>query len=346
MTRPAFALALAVLIGAVAPAWAEERETVTVDNFIRAESDRYFAMTAANGGFGKFFHRRELYPIDRQIVVRGNRDTIYSAAVFDLEAGSVTVTLPDAGSRFRSMIAIDQNHEAHFVAYKAGKYMFKRKDYPTRYIFVALRIFVDPRDEGDMKAAFALQDATVVRQISPGRLELPAWDKASLARVRGALSELGATIPDMSNAFGRAGQVDPVHRLIATAVAWGGNPDKDAAYLNVVPDRNDGKTIYRLRVGKVPVRDFWSVSVYNKAGYFEANELGAYSLNNLTAEREADGTVLIRFGGCDGKVPNCLPTTPGWNYLVRLYRPATEVLDGGWRFPQAYPVETDASPAN
>ena len=33
--------------------------------------------------------------------------------------------------------------------------------------------------------------------------------------------------------------------------------------------------------------------------------------------------------------PNMLPITPGWNYLVRLYRPRAEVLDGTWKFPEA-----------
>ena len=28
---------------------------------------------------------------------------------------------------------------------------------------------------------------------------------------------------------------------------------------------------------------FWSISVYNAAGYFELNDRGAYSLNNITA---------------------------------------------------------------
>jgi hypothetical protein len=34
---------------------------------------------------GKFFHHRELTPLDHQVVIRMNRDTLYSAAVFDLE---------------------------------------------------------------------------------------------------------------------------------------------------------------------------------------------------------------------------------------------------------------------
>src|SRR5262245_50702119 len=54
-------------------------QAVTVDNFTRAESDWYFAnLTRLAGGLGKFFHRRELVPVDRQLTVRPNRDTLYS----------------------------------------------------------------------------------------------------------------------------------------------------------------------------------------------------------------------------------------------------------------------------
>jgi hypothetical protein len=35
----------------------------------------------------------------------------------------------------------------------------------------------------------------------------------------------------------------------------------------------------------------------------------------------AHGSVAVQFGGCDGKISNCLPTMAGWNYMVRLYRP-------------------------
>jgi hypothetical protein len=72
---------------------------------------------------------------------------------------------------------------------------------------------------------------------------------------------------------------------------------------------------------------------------FEPNPQNAYALNNITAKKSADGSVAIQFGGCDGKVPNCLPITPGWNYLVRLYRPRAEVLDGHWTFPKGEPAE-------
>ena len=64
------------------------------------------------------------------------------------------------------------------------------------------------------------------------------------------------------------------------------------------------------------------------------NNLNAYTLNNITAKKSADGSVAVQFGGCDGKIPNCLPIMPGWNYMVRLYRPRAEILDGKWKFPK------------
>ena len=183
-----------------------------------------------------------------------------------------------------------------------------------------------------------MQDAIQVRQAGRGRFVAPNWDEAGQKVVRDALVTLGGTLPDWRGAAGRRGEVDPVRHLIVTATGWGLNPDRDAIYLNITPSQNDGKTVYRLHVQDVPVDGFWSVSVYNAEGYFEPNDLGAYSLNNITAKKADDGSVTIQFGGCGGGAANCLPITPSWNYMVRLYRPRPEILDGTWVFPQARPV--------
>lgn len=308
-------------------------EPVTVDNFGRAESDLYFGNIVKDGGFGKFNHRREPAAIDNQTVIRLNRDTLYSAAVFDLDAGPVSVTLPDAGRRFMSLMAINEDHYVSSVAY-GGASTFTKDKVGTRYLIVAIRTFIDPTDPKDVEQVHALQDAIKVDQPGgPGKFEVSNWDAASQKKIRDALLILATTMPNFNGAFGSKGEVDPVRHLIATAAAWGGNPDKDATYLNVTPVNNDGTTIYKLHVKDVPVDGFWSVSVYNERGYFEKNSFDAYSLNNVTAQKASDGSIDIQFGGCDGKVPNCLPTVKGWNYTVRLYRPRAEVLDGSWRFP-------------
>jgi len=314
-------------------------EPVTADNFGRAASDLAFAGIVKNGGFGKFDHNRELSPLDKQVVVRQNRDTLYSGAVFDLDAGPVTVTLPDPGKRFMSLQVFDQDQYTHQVAYTPGVYTFRKADIGTRYMALALRMLVNPNDPEDMKTVHALQDEVKVDQSNgPGTFDIPDWDIASFRKVSDALSVLGDTLPDKKHMFGTKAEVDPVRRLIGVATAWGGNPEKDAIYLNVTPAKNDGATVYRLTVKDVPVDGFWSVTVYNAKGFFEANPQNAYSFNNLTAKKSDDGSIALQFGGCDGKVPNCLPIMPGWNYLVRLYRPRKEVLDGTWTFPEAQPA--------
>lgn len=309
--------------------------TVTVDNFVRAESDMYFSNVVRNGGFGKFYHYREPMPIDKQDVVRANRDTLYSGAVLDLAAGPATITLPDSGERFRSMFAIDQDEYVPMVVYDAGDYSFAREKIGTRYVLIGVRTLVDPENPDDVKQVHALQDAIKVDQATPGRFEVPNWDLASQKVVRDALLVLNATLPDMRHAFGRKSDVDPIRHLVGAASAWGGNPDKEAIYLNVTPTRNDGNTVYKLNVKDVPVDGFWSISLYDAQGYFVKNSFDAYTLNNITAKKNTDGSVTVQFGGCDGKIPNCLPIVPGWNYIVRLYRPRAEVLNGTWIFPEA-----------
>ena len=313
---------------------------VTPENFVRAESDLNFGNIVKDGGFGKFNHRREPAAIDNQTVIRLNRDTLYSAGVFDLDAGPVTITLPNAGKRFMSMQVIDEDEYTPEVDYGAGSHTLTREKIGTRYVLVAVRALVNPDDPKDVQAVHALQDAIKVDQPGgPGKFKTPNWDQASQKTVRDGLLTLAATVPDTKGMFGPRGAVDSVGHLIGAASAWGGNPEKDALYLNVVPAKNDGNTVYRLNVKDVPVDGFWSISVYNAKGYFEPNPQNAYTLNNNTAKANADGSVPVQFGGCDGNVSNCLPITPGWNYLVRLYRPRAEVLDGRWTFPEAKPAD-------
>src|SRR3954469_473040 len=103
------------------------RVPVTADNFTRAESDSYFAnIVKQSGGLGRFFHRRKVEPVDNQIVIRANRDTLYSAAVFDLDPGPVTISLPDAGKRFMSLIVIEEDQYTPGGLLRRKPHFFKR----------------------------------------------------------------------------------------------------------------------------------------------------------------------------------------------------------------------------
>jgi hypothetical protein len=324
----------------IVPVWAMAQNAVpvTVGNFTRAESDLYMGNSVKEGGLGRLIHRREPASVENQLVIRLNRDTLYSSGVFDLEAGPVTILMPNAGKRFMSLQVINEDHYVSGVYYGPGSHTLTRQNVGTRYILAAIRTLVDPNDRTDLDAVHKLQEAIKVSQQSPGKFETPNWDPGSQKEIRDALLVLAKYTGGFQHAFGAKDQVDPVRHLIGTAAGWGGNPDKDATYLGLAVPKNDGTTVYRLRVKDVPVEAFWSVSVYNAAGYFEKNSYNAYSLNDITAKKDADGAITIQFGGCDGETPNCLPIMPGWNYTVRLYRPRPEILNGTWKFPAAVAV--------
>ena len=82
--------ALSVINGTQAQSRAGNTVPVTVENYNRAQTDIYFAGVVKIGGFGNFRHGRELAAPVQQGIVRPNRDTLYSFAIVDLDAGPVT----------------------------------------------------------------------------------------------------------------------------------------------------------------------------------------------------------------------------------------------------------------
>src|SRR5258705_5491209 len=196
-----------------------------------------------------------------------------------------------------------------------------REEMGTRYGSLVIRIMANQKDPEDMKQVHALQDAIKVEQKSSGKYEVRNFDPASQKKVRDALLVLGTTIPDNKSMFGGRTEVDPVRHLIGSAMLWGGLPEKDALYLNIRPDDNDGAVVYNLNVQDVPVDGLWAITVYNAKGYLEPNQYNAYSLNNITAKKNADGSFAVQFVVCHGKISNWLPTMAGLEFIVRVYRP-------------------------
>ena len=313
---------------AVAVAW---------NTFVRAETDKYMHSYVELGGFGKFFNIREPTPIDEQKVIRMNRDTMYSFGVFDLTT-PVTITKPDTDGRFQSMQVINGDGYTPMVVYKPGRYTLSQESVGTRFVFVGVRTLVDSNDPADIKKVHAIQDQIKVEQASAGKFEIPNWDQKSQDKLRAALLVVAATMKDASKSFGTKEEVEPVEFLLGAAMGWGGNPAKDATYLVVYPKKNDGVTPYTLNVKDVPVDGFWSISLYNGKGFFQENKYNAYSINNLTGVKNEDGSMTIHFGG-DPKQSNYLPIMDGWNYIVRLYQPHQDILDGTWKFPAPQPVK-------
>jgi hypothetical protein len=284
------------------------------------------------GGTNRWHHHREPSSVDDQPVIRQNRDTLYSLAIVDIRDGA-GLTLPDAGDRYMSVMIVNEDHYINRVFHSGGFHELTMEEFDTPWVLVASRILVDPSDPVDVATVNALQDGLELRTSSTADFEMPDYEAESFDEVRGALLSLSRHIGAFRNGFGKRDEVDPVMHLIATANGWGGLPDAEASYATIEPNLPVGA--FEITVGEVPVDAFWSISVYNRAGFFEANDRGVYSINSVTAAKNGDGTTTIRFGAGDG--PNTIPIMDGWNYAVRLYRPRPEVLDGTWTFPDVVP---------
>ena len=310
---------------------AQSAIVVNVDNFNKAQTDFEFAgIVRLAGGTNRIHSNRTPTPIDKQNVIRMNRDTLYSLGVVNISSGA-TVTLPDAGKRYMSLMVINNDGYVNDVYYGHGSYTLTMEKFDTPYVGIVIRTLANPEDAADLAAAHKLQDQVRIEAGSDAPFDLPGYDKASYEATLEPILDLAKGLKRYTETFGSRQEVNPVHFMIGTASAWGGLPDNAAVYENVQPNLPVGE--YELTVKDVPVSGFWSISLYNEKGYFQENSLNAYSLNNLTARPNADGSYTVRFGGCTATTENCLPIMQGWNYAVRMYEPGKAILDGSWTFP-------------
>ncbi|GAA3150366.1 DUF1214 domain-containing protein [Rhodococcus baikonurensis] len=291
---------------------------VNVLNFNRAESDLMFARLAAGVGLGTWNHTRDLGSLDNQPIIRQNRDTLYSSAIIDVRE-NVTITVPDTGKRYISVWVVSQDHYGPVILRDPGEHLLTRELVGTDYAALIVRILVDPNSPEDVTEVNRLQDALTIDGGGTGEFPMPDYDERSQTETRDALLALARGITTYDHSFGTAAEVDPIRHLLGTASGWGGLPEYEATYVNFDEGLPVGE--YRLRLNDVPVDAFWSVSLYNAAGYFEENTLGVNSINSLTAALDADGSTTVRFGVHLDGVANALPIMPGWNYVLRLYRP-------------------------
>ena len=274
-------------------------------------------------------------PLDKQAVIRSNRDTLYSGAIVDISKGA-TLTIPETNGRYVSAMVVNEDHYLNKVYHGKGAYKLTMKEFDTPYVLVTMRTLVDASDPEDVKQVRAIQDGITIKAKSANPYTHPEYDKASYEAVYKAVIGLSRFVPDARRMFGSKEEVGEVRHLLGTAFGFGGLPESEAYYLNVEPNLPVGA--YEITVKDVPVDAFWSISLYNKDGYFQENEYNANSVNNITGTPNEDGSFTVHFGG-DPKSSNYLYIMEGWNYVVRMYQPRKEILDGKWVFPGVKPVK-------
>lgn len=309
---------------------------VNVDNFARAETDVMIdRILQQAGAVNAIYHDRQLAPLDRQPVIRQNRDTLYSVAIVDISHGA-TFTLPPFGDRYVSVMIINQDHYINRVLHEPGTYDLTVDEFGSDYVVVAARVLFDPTDPDDLDAVHRIQDGMRVDAGSATPFAPSAFDPVTHKVTRDHLLALAEGLRGFSRSFGSVEQVDPVHHLLGTAAGWGGLPDDEAQYVALFPGLEPGR--YRLTLRDVPADAFYSVSVYNGDGYFEPSASGITNVNDVFGVKNDDGSMTVWLGDFDDDRPNRIPTPEGWNLLIRLYRPRLAEV-AGWTFPSVEPAD-------
>ena len=314
---------------------AETKIKVTPATYIRAESDRSFGNIAQQaGGVNRWFKIRLPTPLDKQTVVRMNRDTLYSASIVGTSKGA-TVTIPKMpDGRFLSVQLIDNDHYAPAVHYEPGTYELP---HDTQYLCVVVRIqLLNPKDSAEIALVNQLQDQVVIKAKSHDSFPPFKWDMDSLKAMTAAYEKESAQYSSWQGMMGPRGRVDEKTRHIAAAAAWGLNPEWDATYLNY-SGRHDGKVCHKATYQVPENKAFWSITVYGADGYMKSDD---NIVNSSNVKLNADGTFTVYFGSkalC-GDVPNRVDATQGWNFLMRIYRPGPSVLNSTYTLPEAVPA--------
>lgn len=308
---------------------------VTPDTYIRAESDRQFATVARMaGGVNRLFHFRSPTPLDRQNVVRMNRDTLYSMGIVDTSKGA-TITVPTLpNDRYVSVYLADNDHYCPGVIYTAGTHALPRD---TQYLGVGVRIQVfNPQDAAEIALINHLQDQFVIEAGSSAQIPEPNWDPVSLKALTSLYEVESAQYKSWKGMMGPRGKVDEKTRHIAAAAAWGLFPEWDATYLNYSGSHDPD--VCHQATYQVPENGaFWSITVYGDDGFMKSDN---NIVNSSNVRLNVDGSFTVHFGSKEacGDVPNRLDVSEGWNFLMRVYRPGPSVLDGSYTLPAAAPA--------
>ncbi|MFM8322202.1 MAG: DUF1254 domain-containing protein [Chloroflexota bacterium] len=311
------------------------RKTVTPETYIRAETDRQFVLVAQmSGGVNRLLHLRRPTPLDKQNIVRMNRDTLYSMAVVDTSQGA-TITVPEIpGGRYASVQLIDNDHYCPGVIYHSGTHALPRD---TRYLGIGVRIQVfNPNDAQEVALVNQVQDQFILQANCAEPLPELGWDLQSLKELTEQYEIESAKFSSWKGMMGERGQVDENIRHIAAAAAWGLFPEWDATYLNYSGNHDYG--ICHKATYQVPENNaFWSITLYGKDGFMKSDN---NIINSSNVKLNSDGTFTVYFGSLEscGDAPNRLDTSEGWNFLMRIYRPGPSVLDQTYQLPAALPV--------
>ncbi len=295
---------------------------VTLGNYETAESDLAFNNVTKFVGTNEFLHFPvDTFDLENQTVVRMNRDTIYSGAVVNVSGGA-TVTLPESDGRYMSAMVVQNDHYIDQVFKTPGEHVIEAD---TDFVMVAIRIRANINDPEDEEKIKDLQQATRISATATEPHLMPNYDMEQLEALRNELAAEAAEKGSLNNMQGARGTVDERMHLLGTAAGWGLLPDANARYLSY--GQEDGQGCFQATYSVPPFNEpgFFSITMYDADGWMFSDRA---ILNEYNIEFNDDGTFDASFGECGDNAKNNLPIVDGWNFLMRVYEPRLEELDG------------------
>lgn len=311
---------------------------VTDENYALAETQVIFtdymkriASASGTNGTGVFLHVREASDPHDKTVVRINVDTRYSMCLLGLSHDAV-LTMPETNGRYQTAWFVTEDHYNPMAITAPGTYTLTEKAMGSRYVLMIIRTQVNMKDEADMALVTELQNKLKIEQKDRGEYKVTnQWSMDEILAMRKKYIKI-ANEKHLSadKMFGKKGTLTQENHNCGVAYGWGGFTPDQAIYLSYIPENEQPAT---LTLKDVPVADnaFWSITVYDKAGYPQGDP---YNINSAFATYNNDGSATIHFGGDDKSRANYLEIFPGWTFILRLYLPQQPYFDNTWEKPE------------
>lgn len=302
-----------------AEAASDKSKHVTKENYVEAETDLYLYEQQEKTGVNNFEHA-DMVTKDNQVIIRSNRDVVYSRAIVNISEG-VTFSIPPREA-FQVIHVMDENHLTHRVI-RAGETVTMGPDDVTGGTHVYLLCRTQITD--DLEETKTAQKAMKIDAKSSKPYASKGFKKEDVAAMRKELvSEFNAgkvKIIEHKSFVPTLADADPVSYLYAAAVGWGGLPSHTAQYLPKIAGQGSDAP-QQITIPK-PDLDwdnggFFSLTTYDSAGWIVEEK---FYIGYKDMQTNGDNYTL--YVNAPDK-PKSITVQKDWTGVFRFYLPRNE----------------------
>jgi hypothetical protein len=340
---------------------AENYSKQELEDFIQTEVAHTIKYVVERVGWNHFLHVPNVTQHEDKFVVRPNSDTLYSMGMLNVEDGYVVIQLPKS-DRYMSMMVYEYDHylaDDGVINDEQRPIVIVKKGNPVPNIKKARIIMVEQGlasvlirtlllGQKDLPKANELQQSVTMEKvgIDNGKEPLtPALTPEKLNEMRQFFRNRTGEISWDKMYVTRSQPIEIINRAQGVYEGAGALPSSEAKYESVFKDTTgnalNSSVKYTLSVpADIPVKHFWSITVYDDDGLLIPNTGRVYSANSKISTPNADGSFTVNFGGCEDGRLNCIPVGDGsWNMTWRYYGPEGAIADNSWKHIQPMPVK-------